>query len=369
MERRRRATVRLHGGRGHRPVRDHAHSRRPARRGARDPRSRHARRADGALRDRPPAKGRPALVEVSLSVSPIRDGSGRVIGASKIARDIAERRRADETAAYLAAIVSSSTDAIVGKTLDGIIRSWNRAAEHLFGYSADEVIGRPITILIPSERLHEEDDVLRRIRRGERVEHYETVRVRRDGSEVEVSLTISPVRNAAGRDHRGLEDRPGHHPAQAGREGPRDAPRSGAGGPGGGRGRQPGQGRVPRHALPRAAHPAERDPRMGPRARPGPVGSPGRGARARHHHAERATASPADRGSARHLQHHQRALPPESTTRGPGRRARPPRSRASGRRCRPRGSGSRLSSIRRSAPSRETPAGWNRSSGISCRMR
>jgi PAS domain S-box-containing protein len=138
------------------------------------------------------------LVDVSLGVSPIRDGSGRVVGASKIARDITERKRADEIAGYLAAIVSSSTDAIVGKTLDGIILSWNSGAQQLFGYPAEEVIGRSITILIPSERLHEEDDVLRRIRRGERVEHYETVRVRRDGSEVEVSLTISPVRNAAG---------------------------------------------------------------------------------------------------------------------------------------------------------------------------
>jgi PAS domain S-box-containing protein len=138
------------------------------------------------------------LVEVSLSISPIRDLSGRVIGASKIGRNISERRQAEETAAYLAAIVSSSTDAIVGKTLDGIVRSWNGAAERLFGYRADEAIGRSITLIVPPERLHEEDDVLRRIRRGERVEHYETVRVRKDGTEVEVSLTISPVRNAAG---------------------------------------------------------------------------------------------------------------------------------------------------------------------------
>jgi PAS domain S-box-containing protein len=138
------------------------------------------------------------LIEVSLSISPIKDHSGRVVGASKIARDLGERRHADETAAYLAAIVSSSTDAIVGKTLDGIIRSWNGAAERLFGYSADEAIGRPITILIPAARLAEEEEVLERIRRGDPVEHYETVRVRKDGSEVEVSLTISPVRNAAG---------------------------------------------------------------------------------------------------------------------------------------------------------------------------
>jgi PAS domain S-box-containing protein len=138
------------------------------------------------------------LIDVSLSILPIRDASGRVIGASKIARDIGDRNQADVTAAYLAAIVSSSADAIVGKTLDGIIQSWNRAAEDLFGYSAAEAIGRPITMIIPAGRLHEEDEVLRRIRQGERVEHFETVRVRRDGSEVEVSLTISPVRNSAG---------------------------------------------------------------------------------------------------------------------------------------------------------------------------
>jgi PAS domain S-box-containing protein len=138
------------------------------------------------------------LIDVSLSISPIKDERGRVIGASKIARDIADRKQADEMAAYFTAIVSSSADAIVGKTLDGIIRSWNVAAQNLFGYRPDEVIGRSITIIIPPERLHEEDEVLRRIRRGERVEHFDTVRIRKDGSEVEVSLTISPVRNARG---------------------------------------------------------------------------------------------------------------------------------------------------------------------------
>jgi PAS domain S-box-containing protein len=138
-------------------------------------------------------------VEVSLTVSPIKDAHGRVIGASKIARDISDRREAERSARQLAAIVASSEDAIVGKDLDGIILTWNRGAERLFGYTADEVTGKPITILIPPERHDEETLILGRIRRGERVDHYETVRRRKDGSQVEVSLTVSPIKNAHGR--------------------------------------------------------------------------------------------------------------------------------------------------------------------------
>src|SRR6185312_14348163 len=98
----------------------------------------------------------------------------------------------------LAAIVESSDDAIVSKDLNGIITSWNRAAAVLFGYTADEVIGKSITILIPPERLSEEDMVLGRIRRGERVEHFDTVRCRKDGMLVPVSLTVSPILDAHG---------------------------------------------------------------------------------------------------------------------------------------------------------------------------
>jgi PAS domain S-box-containing protein len=104
----------------------------------------------------------------------------------------------DLDSAYLAAIVDSSNDAIVGKDLNGIVTAWNRAAERMFGYSAGEMIGRPVTVLIPPDRPAEEDRFLERIRRGERVEHVETVRRRRDGSDVAVSLTISPIRDRSG---------------------------------------------------------------------------------------------------------------------------------------------------------------------------
>ena len=99
----------------------------------------------------------------------------------------------------LAAIVESSDDAILSKDLDGVIESWNRGAERLFGYSEDEAIGRPITMLIPPDRLYEEPRIIERIRRGERVGHYETVRRRKDGTLVDVSLSVSPVKDAEGR--------------------------------------------------------------------------------------------------------------------------------------------------------------------------
>ncbi len=100
---------------------------------------------------------------------------------------------------WLASIVESSDDAIISKNLDGIITSWNRGAEHIFGYTADEAIGQPITIVIPQNRQDEERAILTRIRRGERVEHFETVRQRKHGSLIVVSLTVSPVKNAEGR--------------------------------------------------------------------------------------------------------------------------------------------------------------------------
>jgi PAS domain S-box-containing protein len=139
-----------------------------------------------------------ALVEVSLTVSPVRDSGGRVIGASKIARDISDRRRSEEARARLAAIVDSSQDAIVGKTLEGVVTSWNRGAERLFGYSAQEAVGRNIRFIIPPERQAEEDGVLARIARGEVVEHFETVRMAKGGRLIDVSLTISPVRSPTG---------------------------------------------------------------------------------------------------------------------------------------------------------------------------
>jgi PAS domain S-box-containing protein len=146
------------------------------------------------------------LVDVSLTVSPVKDDQGRVIGASKIARDITERkamqaslRQREQAAQYLAAIVESSDDAIISKDLNGIIATFNRGAERLFGYKAEEVVGKPVTILIPPDRQHEEPEILARIRRGERLDHYETVRRRKNGTLVDISLTVSPVKDDQGR--------------------------------------------------------------------------------------------------------------------------------------------------------------------------
>src|SRR5690349_3227452 len=104
---------------------------------------------------------------------------------------------ADELRSRLAAIVASSDDAIISKNLEGIIVTWNEGATRIFGYRPDEVIGKSITILIPPDRLEEEPAILARLRAGQRVDHYQTVRVRKDGSLVDISLTISPVRNSA----------------------------------------------------------------------------------------------------------------------------------------------------------------------------
>jgi PAS domain S-box-containing protein len=103
-----------------------------------------------------------------------------------------------EAETWLAAIVESSDDAIISKTLDGIVTSWNSGAQRIFGYAADEVIGKPVTILIPRELWNEETEILTRLRSGERVDHYETTRLRKDGSAIIVSLTISPIRDASG---------------------------------------------------------------------------------------------------------------------------------------------------------------------------
>jgi PAS domain S-box-containing protein len=129
---------------------------------------------------------------------PLWDENGSLIGAMNTLVDVSELKRREETALRLASVVESSHDAIVSKDLNGIIMSWNGSAQRLFGYEAEEVIGKPITILIPEERHDEERTILERIGRGERVEHFETIRRRKDGSLVELSLTISPVRNAKG---------------------------------------------------------------------------------------------------------------------------------------------------------------------------
>jgi PAS domain S-box-containing protein len=133
------------------------------------------------------------------SAAPIRDDSGAPVGVVLVFRDVSGRKGGEEAQARLAAIVESSDDAIVSKTLDGIIRSWNAGAERLFGYAPHEVIGRPITLIIPPERQDEEHEILARIARGERVQHFETVRVSKQGRLIDISLTVSPVRDSAGR--------------------------------------------------------------------------------------------------------------------------------------------------------------------------
>ncbi len=133
------------------------------------------------------------------SAALMRDGDGRPIGVVLVFRDVTERNRADEAQARLAAIVQSSDDAILSKTLDGIIRSWNAGAQRLFGYTEEEAVGQHITLLVPPDRLDEEADILRRLRRGEKIDHFETIRRHKDGTLLDISLTVSPVKDAAGR--------------------------------------------------------------------------------------------------------------------------------------------------------------------------
>src|SRR5262245_23372169 len=119
--------------------------------------------------------------------------------AANQAAGVLQRQSADEDRSLLAAIIESSDDAIVSKTLDGIVTSWNAGAERLFGYTAAEAVGRSITLIIPPDRRHEEDMILERLRRGERIDHFETVRQSKQGRLIDISVTISPVRDGRGR--------------------------------------------------------------------------------------------------------------------------------------------------------------------------
>jgi len=139
------------------------------------------------------------------SAAPIRDENGQVSGCVLIFRDVSVQRRLDQsrtgqliTARLLAAIVESSDDAIISKTLQGTIQSWNAAAERVFGHRAETAIGQHISLVIPPERIAEEDRIIERLKLGERIEHFETERLRADGQRIRVSLTISPIRNDAG---------------------------------------------------------------------------------------------------------------------------------------------------------------------------
>ncbi|WP_043329799.1 sensor domain-containing protein [Curvibacter gracilis] len=138
-------------------------------------------------------------LHVSVTISPIRDASGRIVGASKIARDISERVELWHRSQLFQSIVESTDDAVISKTTQGIVTSWNAAAEQLFGYRADEMIGQPMLRLLPPERQSEEVEILRRIAAGQRIAHFQTQRCHRDGHRLAVSVTISPVRDPLGR--------------------------------------------------------------------------------------------------------------------------------------------------------------------------
>jgi PAS domain S-box-containing protein len=138
-------------------------------------------------------------VTVSVHIDPIRDQDGTIVGVVNFFHDITERKQAERTTGLLAAIVDSSDDAVISKNLDGTITTWNKGAQRIFGYSAEEAVGQPITLIIPQDRRDEETHILERLRRGERIKHFETVRICKNGNPVHISLTISPVRDAHGR--------------------------------------------------------------------------------------------------------------------------------------------------------------------------
>lgn len=138
------------------------------------------------------------LLPIAVTMSPVKTPDGEIISVSRISRDMSQQRALEREALRLAAIVEYSEDAIVSKDLDGIVQTWNPAAERMFGYPAAEMVGRPITTIIPRDRWPEEDNVLSRIRSGKRIEHFETIRQRKDGTLIEISLSVSPIRRPDG---------------------------------------------------------------------------------------------------------------------------------------------------------------------------
>jgi PAS domain S-box-containing protein len=160
-----------------------------------------------ALKERRAVRGMEAIAERPDGTripflafpTPIFDTEGNLTGAVNMLVNLTGRMVADEAAQRLAAIVESSDDAILAKDLDGTIITWNRGAERLFGYTSDEAIGKPVAMLVPIDRQDEERDILARIRRGDHIDHYETIRRRKDGSLIEISLSVSPIRNRDGR--------------------------------------------------------------------------------------------------------------------------------------------------------------------------
>jgi PAS domain S-box-containing protein len=160
-----------------------------------------------ALKENRPVRGAEALAERPDGSriqfvpfpTPLHDEAGQLIGAVNLLMDITKLCEAEADQAHLSAIVESSNDAIISKTLDGRVTSWNAGATKLFGYEEKDIIGQPVTRLIPPERHEEEQDLLARVRRGERIGHYETVRLARDGRRIDISLTLSPVRDSSGK--------------------------------------------------------------------------------------------------------------------------------------------------------------------------
>jgi two-component system sensor histidine kinase VicK len=139
------------------------------------------------------------LIDVSLTISPVKDEQGVIVGVSKIVRDITDMIEAEKQSAMLSSIVSYSDDAIISKDLNSIVTSWNNSAERIFGYTAAEMIGQSITKLIPEDRQQEEPQIISRLKNRERVDHFETKRVTKSGKLIDVSLTISPVMDLTGR--------------------------------------------------------------------------------------------------------------------------------------------------------------------------
>src|ERR1700683_3976635 len=160
-----------------------------------------------AIKEKRPVRGMEAIAERPDGTrvpfepypTPLFDASGALIGAVNMLIDITDRQHAEEVKQRLSSIVQFSDDAIISKNLQGIIESWNAGAERIFGYTAKEAIGQSVKMLIPPDRIDEEEKILNRIRRGERIDHYETIRRRKDGMLIDISLTVSPVIDAAGK--------------------------------------------------------------------------------------------------------------------------------------------------------------------------
>ena len=139
------------------------------------------------------------LIDVAMTVSQIRDEDGTIVGTSTIQRNITERKRTDAVTAEMAAIVDSSNDAIIGKTLDGVITTWNRGAEHVYGYTAEEMIGKSVSLLVPAERPDEVRAIIAgMVASDARTDHFETKRICKDGRVIDVSMTVSPIRDSDG---------------------------------------------------------------------------------------------------------------------------------------------------------------------------